>query len=323
MLSAELNEQNVDSEVRFDRQFSGKQTLSIAHGLWQWPNRQANELFLGNGIPYLLFPHGMLDPWFKRKYPLKHIKKQIYWWLKQGKILNQAKAVCYTTEEERRLAQSTFWPYRCEEQVTGLGIRKPPDPIPEEEILFKKFPQLRGKRILLYLGRLHPKKGLDMLLKSFCHIGTENEFLMIAGPLDEKDRYQQSLLAYSANWENILWTGMLEGNLKWEAMREADALILPSHQENFGMVVAEALSVGTPVFLTDKVNLWREVESYGAGLVAKDNQEGIDHLVGSWKEKIHGGMTGFAHRCFEEKLHIRNAASKIIGLMGGFNFPTN
>ena len=323
MLSAELNEQNVDSEVRFDKELRGKQTLTVAHGLWQWPSRQANELFQGKGIPYLLFPHGMLDPWFKRKYPLKHIKKQIYWWLKQGKILNQAKAVCYTTEEERRLGQSTFWPYRCEEQVTGLGIRKPPDPIPEEEILFKKFPILRGKRILLYLGRLHPKKGLDMLLKSFCRIGTENEFLMITGPLDEKDRYQQSLLAYSANWENSLWTGMLEGNLKWEAMREADALILPSHQENFGMVVAEALSVGTPVFLTDKVNLWREVESYGAGLVAKDNQEGIDHLVGSWLEKIHGGMTGSAHRCFEEKLHIRNAASKIIGLMRGFNFPTN
>ena len=108
MLSAELNEQDADSEVRFDRQFSGKQTLSIAHGLWQWPSRQANELFLGKGILYLLFPHGMLDPWFKQKYPLKHIKKQIYWWLKQGKILNQALAVCYTTEEERRLAQSTF-----------------------------------------------------------------------------------------------------------------------------------------------------------------------------------------------------------------------
>ena len=323
MLSAELNEQNVDSELCFDKELRGKQTLSVAHGLWQWPSRQANGLFLGKGIPYLLFPHGMLDPWFKRKYPLKHIKKQIYWWLKQGKILNQALAVCYTTEEERRLAQSTFWPYRCEEQVTGLGIRKPPDPIPQEEILFKKFPQLRGKRILLYLGRLHPKKGLDMLLRSFCRIGTDNEFLMIAGPLDEKDRYQQNLLAYSANRENILWTGMLEGNLKWEALREADALILPSHQENFGMVVAEALSVGTPVFLTDKVNLWREVETYGAGLVAKDRQEGIDHLVGSWKKKIHRGMTGSAHRCFEEKLHIRNAASKIIGLMRGFDFPTN
>ena len=323
MLSSELNELGFESELCFDRHLKDNQTLTVAHGLWQWPGSLARKIYKRKGIPYIIFPHGMLDPWFKEKYPIKHIKKQVYWWLKQGKIIKQAKTVCYTTEEERRLAQSTFWPYCCEEKVTGLGVRNPPNPISSEQLLTKKFPQLRGKRILLYLGRLHPKKGLDMLLRSFSGMSDENDCLIIAGPLNAKDPFQQSLLAESSNKANILWTGMLKGSLKWQALKQAEALILPSHQENFGMVVAEALSVGTPVFITDKVNLWREVESYGAGLVAKDNQEGIDHLVRSWKENRHDKMPSAALYCFEQRLHIRNTASKIIGIMQSLDIKGN
>ena len=80
---------------------------------------------------------------------------------------------------------------------------------------------------------------------------------------------------------------MLEGDLKWGALRVADALILPSHQENFGMVIAEALSVGTPVFLTNKVNLWREVVDCCAGIVSNDHQEGILELVHKWSRGEH------------------------------------
>ena len=115
----------------------------------------------------------------------------------------------------------------------------------------------------------------------------------------------------------------MEGDFKWEMLRQADALILPSHQENFGIVVAEALSVGTPVFITNKVNLWREVDSYGAGIVVLDSQAGIDQLIRSWKDNQHGEMSSAAFRCFEEKLHIRNTASNVIGLIKDLNLSIN
>ncbi len=324
MLSAELNEQGVESKLCFDKKI--KETnhfLSIAHGLWQWPSSLASTLYRNKKIPYLIFPHGMLDPWFRKRYPLKHIKKQAYWWLRQGKILSHARTVCFTTEEERRLAKKTFWPYHCVEQVTGIGVHNPPNLRSEEELLFKKFPHLKGKKILLYLGRVHPKKGLDMLIKSFSAMSSENEFLVIAGPIDESYYYYKKLLRESTKSKNIIWAGMVEGGLKWEMLRQADALTLPSHQENFGIVVAEALSVGTPVFLTNKVNLWREVDSYGAGVVAKDNQAGIDQLIRSWKDNQHSEMASAALLCFEEKLHIRNTASNIIGLLKDLNVSTN
>jgi glycosyltransferase involved in cell wall biosynthesis len=160
-------------------------------------------------------------------------------------------------------------------------------------------------------------------MKSFSAISSENVFLVIAGPIDESDSYYKKLLRESTKSKNIIWAGMVEGDLKWEMLRQADALTLPSHQENFGIVVAEALSVGTPVFLTNKVNLWREVDSYGAGIVARDNQVGIDQLIRSWKDNQHGEMASAALRCFEEKLHIRNTASNIIGLLKDLNVSTN
>jgi glycosyltransferase involved in cell wall biosynthesis len=113
----------------------------------------------------------------------------------------------------------------------------------------------------------------------------------------------------------IVWTGMLTDDLKWGALRSADALILPSHQENYGMVVAEALSVGTPVFLTDKVNLWREVTEAGAGVVAEDDERGIARLLQDWRSSRHVGMSKACITCFEEKLHIRNCAKRLIELL--------
>ena len=324
ILSGALNKEGLRSELYFENKILLETpNLSIAHGLWQWPSSLAHKVFKKENIPYVVFPHGMLDPWFKQKYPHKHIKKQVYWWLRQGKILSQAQSVCFTTEEERRLAKNTFWPYQCEERVTGLGIGNPPNPLADVSFFNEIFPQLKGRRFLLYLGRIHPKKGLDMLIKSFSTMSGENQFLVIAGPIDEGDSYYKKLLRETTKSKNILWAGMVEGDLKWEMLRQADALTLPSHQENFGIVVAEALSVGTPVFLTNKVNLWREVDSYGAGIVAKDNQAGIDQLIRSWKDNQHGEMASAAFRCFEEKLHIRNTASNIIGLMKDLNVSTN
>ena len=317
-LDESLRDLGAQSELCAEASEAKKNSVpSIAHGLWQWPGVVAWKNFRAQRIPYLVFPHGMLDPWFKHAFPLKHFKKQAYWWMRQGRILRGAHAVCFTTEEERRLAQKTFWPYRCEEVVTGLGVADPPpEGARQVDQLLYKFPQLKDRKTLLYLGRMHPKKGLDLLIRSFLRQKREGELLVLAGPLEPSDRHITNLQRETKEYEDrILWTDMLEGEMKWGALRYANALILPSHQENYGMVVAEALSVGTPVFLTDKVNLWREVVEANAGFVAPDDQAGIDQLLADWRMEKHKDMAEDCLRCFEQSLHIRNCGQKVLNLL--------
>ena len=285
----------------------------VAHGLWQWPSQRAWDL----GNPYLIYPHGMLDPWFKKSYPLKHLKKQIYWWVRQGAILRDAKAVCFTTQEERRLARNTFFPYRSKEVVTGLGVNEPPPCGDAQKGAFLRiFSNLKDRKILLYLGRFHPKKGVDDLIKAWKKLSKKDlEILVLAGPMEENKPWFNHLRKLAGSDPSIQWTGMLEGQLKWGALRTADAMILPSHQENYGMVVAEACSVGLPVYLTDKVNLWSEVIEAGAGKVAADNQEGIENLLNQWLIDSRPELSTAAKKCFEERLHINQTVKSLVGII--------
>jgi len=284
-------------------QVNHREEWIITHGLWQWPGRVARSL----GNPYLVYPHGMLDPWFKKTYPFKHLKKQLYWWAVQGKILGGAHAVCFTTQEEQSLAQKTFFPYHANEAVTGLGVQAPPQKLDilKKEFL-EKFPALKGRKTLLYLGRFHPKKGVDELIRSWKkRKHPKDELLVLAGPVEQKDSWIQNLLSLAGEDPSVVWTGMLQGSEKWGALCSADMMILPSHQENYGMVVAEACSVGLPVYLTNKVNLWREVVDAGAGVVENDDPAGIQSLVDQWMgAEDRAGRSHAAKNCFEQRLHI-------------------
>lgn len=314
-LNEALRAEGVPSSVHTQPKLTeGNTEMLMGHGLWQWPGRHCLSMGKKKKIPYLIYPHGMLDPWFKQAYPLKHFKKQVYWWLVQREVLSRAYAVCFTTEEEMKLAEKSFWPYHCNPVVTGLGINDPPEDADLQETEFqKKFTQVKGKKVLLYLGRFDPKKGLDLLLNAFLENPQKNELLALAGPFDEKDSFHRKLRkSIGTSNGRVLWCGMLQGNLKWGALRTADALILPSHQENYGMVVAEALSVGTPVFLSNKVNLWREVDSCKAGFVTNDDQLGVNLLLKKWKGNAHSKMRESACLCFKERMHVRKTARLLI-----------
>jgi len=313
-LNEEFNNHNITSDITDKPSFiKDKNTHIIAHGLWQWPSYQAYRNYKQNGLSYLLFPHGMLDPWFKKTYWIKHLKKQVYWWLREFKSFSHANAICFTTDEECVLARNTFFPYRCNEVVTGLGVKSPPSDLKKHHNTFlSKFPELKNKRCLLYMGRFHPKKGVDLLIKLFLKNKKQDEMLVLAGPNNNPDSYLRNLQNLSEKGSNnIVWTGMLKDDLKWGALSHSDALILPSHQENYGMVVAEALSVGKPVYLTNKVNLWNEVVNAGAGFVANDDIDGINNLLEKWFAGEHKEMTENAHYCFNEKLHIRKTVENI------------
>ncbi len=302
----------------------------IVHGLWQYSGLATRSVARRTGRPYFVFTHGMLDPWFKRTYPLKHLKKWLYWPWGEYRVLRDAAAVLFTCEEEKRLARESFPKlYRAREAVVGLGIRdEKRNPEALKERFLRVHPELTGKRILLFLGRLHPKKGLEMLLPAFGQAGTKDRDLrlVIAGTVSGTNvgpdyfATLRDLAERSCPPQSVNFCGLLEGDDKWGALSAADAFVLPSHQENFGMAVVEALSCSVPVLISDKVNIWREIEADGAGLVETDTPEGTRRLLERWQfmpEPERRLMRQRSRTCFERRFEIGHVAEALVTIISG------
>ncbi len=290
----------------------------VVNGIWQFHSYAAWRVLRNSRTPYVVFTHGMLDPWFKRRYPLKHFKKWMYWPWAEYRVLRDAQAVLFTCEEERLLARQSFWLYRCNEVVVNFGTARPDgDPQAAVNQFFERHPKLRGKKLALFLGRLHPKKGCDLLIEAFARVLAERPewHLVIAGPdqVGWQTKLQQQ--AHSLGIESrVTWTGMIKGAMKWGALRAAEVFVLPSHQENFGIVVAEALAAGTPTLISNKVNIWREIESDGAGLVADDTLTGTCEVFRSYvgmPEEQRAAMSQHASQCFEQRFEIKKASEAL------------
>jgi glycosyltransferase involved in cell wall biosynthesis len=260
----------------------------IVNGLWQYHSYGAWKALRDIDVPYYVFPHGMLDPWFKRAYPLKHLKKSLYWPWAEYRVLRDARRVLFTAEEERVLARQSFRLYRANEEVVAFGTNPPPAfHAAVRDAFLAAYPHLTDKRLILFLGRIHEKKGCDLLIKAFAQVRNIDPaaHLVVAGP--DGGEWTPTLKALAVELgvaDRITWTGMLQGELKWGAFQASDAFILPSHQENFGIAVAEALGCGLPALISDKVNIWREVEADGAGLVASDTVAGTVLNLRRWLE---------------------------------------
>lgn len=257
------------------------------HGLWNYTSAGSWRALRRLGVPYFVYVHGMLDPWFRQRYPLKHVAKQLLWSLAEGRVLRDAEAVFFTSEEEKVCARHVFHGYRYNERVVLYGTADPcGSPPVQRAVLLDAFPGLQGRRLLLFLSRIDPKKGCNFLLCAFARALPRLPMdldLVIAGP-DRVDMVP-GLKALSRRLgiaHRVHWPGMLSGDAKWGALRGAEALVLPSHQENFGIVVAEAMACATPVLISDKVNIAHEVKRAGAGLVAPDTEQGTFHLISSF-----------------------------------------
>jgi glycosyltransferase involved in cell wall biosynthesis len=290
----------------------------IVNGIWQFHSFGTWLALRNTETPYVVFTHGMLDPWFKKRYPLKHVKKWMYWPWAEYRVLRDARSVLFTCEEERVLARQSFWMYRCREAVVGYGTARPSLNLEacRGEFLVQ-FPELQGKRLALFLGRIHPKKGCDLLIRAFAKVLAADPawHLVFAGP--DQTGWQKKLMGIAESLgvaSRITWTGMLSGPIKWGSLRASEVFVLPSHQENFGIAVAEALAAGTPTLATNKVNIWREIEAAGAGLIGEDNYEGICKLFESYNQLLPAeqrAMRERARKCFEENFEIRKAAQSL------------
>jgi glycosyltransferase involved in cell wall biosynthesis len=289
----------------------------VVNGLWQYHGLAAWRACHGR-VPYAVFTHGMLDPWFKNTYPLKHMKKWPYWALFEYRLLRDATRVLFTSEAEQRLAAESFWLHRWHGEVVPYGTPGPTGDAETQKIKFYQgCPSLIGHPFLIFLGRIHPKKGCDLLLKAFGAVAAAcpELHLLIAGP--DQTGWCKELQAMADRLgvsDRVHWPGMLTGDVKWGALYAADVFILPSHQENFGISVAEALACGKPVLISDKINIFAEIQKDGAALVSSDTLEGTVTLMRRWiglSRDDRARMRGAARNCFESRYDSQQLAGAV------------
>ena len=249
------------------------------------------------GCPTSFALLGTLDPWSLRQ---KRFRKQLFWRLAAKRMLGEAAAIHYTADEERRLAEQSLGLKRG--VVIGLGVDSTLLGNESEVGLFRqKQPSLGSHPFVLVMSRIHPKKGLELLLQTFVGLIAEKRFqhwrLVIAG--DGDPAYIQSLkqLARASRIEDhILFPGWLEGAEKVSALRSAELLALASHQENFGLCVVESLACGVPVLVSTQVNLCREIEAARAGwatpLNPKDLKEALQAALDDKEQRRQRGLAG-------------------------------
>ncbi len=285
----------------------------FVHGVWQYHSVAAWMALSGGLTPFYLFPHGMLDRWSAADH-LRHWKKQAYWSLFERHVARGARAVLFTSEAEETRARRTFGaPWRRQELVP-LGIPAPPgDAEAQREAFLQRCPELRGRRIMLFLGRLDRKKGCELLTQAFAACAPRDMALVLAGPCGDA--------AYQAELESagpVHFPGLLQGDAKWGAFRCAEVFALPSHQENFGIAVAEALACGVPVLISRAVDIHPQVAASGAGLVEPDDLPGTRRLIERWAGLEPGeqaGMRQAAGACFSAHFHIRPCAERMLAVL--------
>jgi glycosyltransferase involved in cell wall biosynthesis len=255
----------------------------MLHGLWEYTGIATLHAIAGHK-PYVVFPHGMLDPYFKRRFPAKHAKKWAYWLLNDYWLLRRADRALFTTQTEAGLAKQSFFLHDWRAQVMPLGAEPPPANIASmTPAFFARVPEVREQPFLLFLGRLHPKKAPDLLLRAFAALNEPALHLVMAGPCEAAYLAElQALVSDPAIAERIHWPGMIRGEAKWAALAACEAFVLPSHQENFGIAVVEALACGRPVLLSSQINIAAECEADGCALVAPDTFHGTLDLLGRW-----------------------------------------
>ncbi|HEY1687208.1 MAG TPA: glycosyltransferase [Tepidisphaeraceae bacterium] len=253
------------------------------HGMWEeiqyWSGRIARQI----SKPYVIAPHGMIAPWCLKKH---NLPKRLYLRFRMKKNLDHADAIHYTSSVERDLCQSHKITAPTIVEANGLDLTEFKT-LPATGAFRSRYPQIGDCPIILFLGRLSPKKGLDLLIPAFAKANIENALLVLAGP--DENGYQQQLqnLADQFSISNrVLFTSMLRGIERVEALVDADLFALASYQENFGIVVAEAMAAGCPVIISDQVNIYGDITAAACGAVVPCEIDPLAAQLSHWMKDV-------------------------------------
>ena len=293
----------------------------IIHGLWQYNGYGAYSAWKkfkrSNAVAPKLYvmPHGMLDPYFQiaKERRVKAIRNYMFWKLFENTIVNKSTGVLFTCQEELLLARQPFRPYKPNLELNiGYGIPSPPEFNEAMRTAFQeKCSGVIGKPYMLFLSRIHHKKGVDLLIKAYLKLKDTHNLpaLVIAGPID--NAYGQEMKQLASASKDIIFPGMLTGNAKWGAFYGSEAFILPSHQENFGIAVVEAMASTKPVIISSQVNIWREIKDGNAGIVIDDTEEGVLNGLQQWMALINNAKQDMgvnAYNTFKKHFSVEQAA---------------
>lgn len=259
-------------------------------------------------VPYVIRPLGTLDPWSMKQKP---VRKRVFWLVSGRKMLERSAAVHYTAQAEKEATEGFL---RLNHgRVIPLGVEAS-EAAPSDD-LAQWFPALARQQYVLFLSRLDPKKGLDLLIESFVSLVRRSEFgpwrLVIAG--DGPREYVAALKEKAANSHRIVFTGWVEGEQKEALLRNASLLALPSRQENFGFCVLEAMARRVPVLLSPQVNLAREIKAADAGWIVERDEltAGLAAALADENQRVQRGR---AAHVFAQRYSWKKTAADLIDL---------
>ncbi|MFW5680303.1 MAG: glycosyltransferase [Pseudomonadota bacterium] len=237
------------------------------HGVYRYPQVIAGMMARRHRVPYLVRTYGSLTPFMYHKNERK-LPKRIYEHLFMYRLLNRAAAIHYTTREEAE--QMAFLKLRAPRLVVSNGVEAARYHRPDLAGAFRARHGLEGRLIVLHYGRITMKKGLDILVPAFARLrqAVPDAMLVLAGADNEGFGTKvRGWIAAHGLEANVLFTGLLHGDEALAALTDADIFALASYTENFGISVVEAMAAGRPVLISDQVNIWREIDAAGAGIV--------------------------------------------------------
>jgi glycosyltransferase involved in cell wall biosynthesis len=237
------------------------------HAVFTYPSTIAAWIARMKGKPYIVRPLGILNRWGMRN--RRQLGKKLSFWAIERGMLDHAALIHYTSEQERIEAEQAG------ARTASMIVANPADVNPGSRAglagkFRARYPALGNAPLIVFLSRISPKKGLDLLIPAFAQVRRTNPeaVLVIAGGGDADliEEVKKSVSAAGLT-DCVIWTGFIEGDDKGALLADADIFVLPSYSENFGVAVVEALSFGVPAIVSDQVGIHHEISQAHAGVV--------------------------------------------------------
>jgi glycosyltransferase involved in cell wall biosynthesis len=284
------------------------------HSLFLFPQFAAYRAARNAGVPYVVSPRGALDPYLRRHNAPVKLVADLLW---QRGMFDGAARLHLTSDEEARLTMDIAPAARRAVIPNGLRWDHYAD-LPSAETFRRRFLADADAPLVMFLGRLSHKKGLDVLIRAFAIARNEapDAVLAIVGPDDERlTPMLRALARREGISDHVVFTGMLTGDDKLSALAAADVWALPSRGENFGNAVVEALAASRAVVISPEVNIAPEIAAAGAAVVAPRSAEAFGREIGALlRDEPQRRALGAAGRVFARRYDWTNVAPQMAAM---------
>ena len=274
------------------------------HALFSFSSTMAARIARQHSVPYVVRPLGVLNRWgMENRRP---ILKRVSFRLVELPILLNSAAIHYTSNAERAEAAALDL-HLAKHRSAAISLPIERAEPGDAEVFRARYPALKNHRIILFLSRIHPMKGIELLIDAFAMVREKNKDLALVIAGDGEEAYVRELRERGARSREqgaeIFWTGHLSGKMKAAALAAADVFVLPSASENFGIAAAESLAAGVPTIVSEEVALSSDIRRYDAGVVVKRD---VQQLAGAISDSLSNkqraaGLAANGRRLAEER----------------------